>query len=125
MKKLIVAGGIYNIFFVLFHIGFWKIFNWGTELEKLDFTNKWVMQILNIQIIYYFIVTAVICFVFRNELLTTKLGKWFLLGTAGFWFVRAIQQFAFWELGAVSTIIGVSFFLLGSVLFLVPAIRKS
>ena len=124
MKKLIVAGGIYNLFFVLFHLAFWKMFNWSTELEKLDFTNKWVMQILNVQIIYYFIVTALICFVFKKDLLTTKIGKWFLLGTAGFWFIRAIQQFAFWELGAVSTIIGVLFFLLGSVLFLVPAIRK-
>lgn len=46
------------------------------------------------------------------------------MGTAGFWFIRAIQQFVFWELGAVSTIIGVLFFLLGSVLFLIPAIRK-
>lgn len=124
MGKLILAGGIYNLFFVFFHCGFWKMFNWGTELEKVDFTNKWVMQILNVQIIYYFIVTAVICFVFRKELLTTKIGKWFLLGTAGFWFIRAFQQFVFWELGAVSTIIGVLFFLLGSVLFFVPAIRK-
>lgn len=124
MKKVIFAGGIYNLFFVCFHTGFWKIFNWNTELLKLDFTNGWIMQILNVQIIYYFIITAIICFAFHKELLTTKLGKWFLLGSTGFWFIRAIQQLVFWELGIISTIIGVLFFLLGSALFLIPAIRK-
>lgn len=124
MKKLILAGGIYNLFFALYHCGFWKMFNWSAELEKLDFNNKWVMQVLNIQTIYYFIFTAVICFVFKNELLTTKVGKWFLIGTAGFWFIRAMEQFVYWEMGAASTIIMVLFFLLGSILFLIPAIRK-
>lgn len=124
MKKLILAGGIYNIFWALYHCGFWKMFNWNTELEKLDFNNKWVMQILNIQTIYYLIFTAIICFVFKKELLTTQIGKWFLIGTAGFWFIRAMEQFVYWEFGTTSTIIVVLFFLLGSALFLIPAIRK-
>ena len=124
MKKLITIGGIYNILFALFHTGFWKMFNWNAELEKLDFNNKWAMQILNIQMIYYLIFTAVICFVFKNELLTTRVGKWLLIGMAGFWFVRAMEQFVYWEMGAASTIIMVLFFLSGSGLFLVPAIRK-
>lgn len=124
MKKLITIGGIYNILFALFHTGFWKMFNWNAELEKLDFNNKWAMQILNIQTIYYLIFTAVICFVFKNELLTTRVGKWLLIGMAGFWFVRAMEQFVYWEMGAASTIIMVLFFLSGSGLFLVPAIRK-
>ena len=124
MKKLITIGGIYNILFALFHTGFWKMFNWNAELEKLDFNNKWAMQILIIQTIYYLIFTAVICFVFKNELLTTRVGKWLLIGMAGFWFVRAMEQFVYWEMGAASTIIMVLFFLSGSGLFLVPAIRK-
>ena len=74
--------------------------------------------------IYYLIFTAVICFVFKNELLTTRVGKWLLIGMAGFWFVRAMEQFVYWEMGAASTIIMVLFFLSGSGLFLVPAIRK-
>ncbi|MDR2920809.1 MAG: hypothetical protein LBV72_15790 [Tannerella sp.] len=125
MKKLITIGGIYNILFALFHAGFWKMFNWSTELEKLSFNNKWVMQILNVHIIYYLIFTAVICFVFKKELLTTKIGKGFLIGSAGFWFIRAMEQFVYWELSAVSTIIMVLFFLLGAALFLIPAFYKN
>jgi hypothetical protein len=78
------------------------------------------MQILNVQIIYYFIFTAVICFVFPTVLLTTDLGTWFLLGSSGFWFVRAIQQFFFWKLSIPGTILLTSIFLGGSVLFAIP-----
>lgn len=46
------------------------------------------------------------------------------MGTAGFWFIRAIQQFAFWEVGAVPTIIWILFFLLGSVLFFIPGMGE-
>lgn len=124
MKRMILFGGVYNVLLALFHCVFWKIWSWDTELEKLSFINRWIMQILNVQIIYYFIFIAVICFVFPKELLTTKLGKCFLIGSAGFWFVRAVQQFAFWKQGEVSTIIWTLFFLSGVVLFLVPAMRK-
>ena len=124
MKRMILFGGVYNVLLALFHCVFWKIWSWDTELEKLSFINRWIMQILNVQIIYYFIFIAVICFVFPKELLTTKLGKCFLIGSAGFWFVRAVQQFAFWKQGEVSTIIWTLFCLLGAVLFLVPAMRK-
>lgn len=101
------------------------MFNWDTELEKLDFNNKWVMQILNIHIIYYLIFTAVICLVCQKELITTKTGKWFLTGTAGFWIIRAMEQFVYWKQGAVSTIIMALFFLLGAALFLIPALNKN
>lgn len=124
MKRMILFGGVYNVLLALFHCVFWKIWSWDTELEKLSFINRWIMQILNVQIIYYFIFIAVICFVFPKELLTTKLGKCFLIGSAGFSFVRAVQQFAFWKQGEVSTIIWTLFFLSGAVLFLVPAMRK-
>ena len=125
MKKLITIGGIYHILFAIFHVGFWKIFNWGTELEKINFNNKWVMQILNVHIIYYLIFTAIICFGFKKELLNTKIGKWFLIGTAGFWIIRAMEQFVFWKLNSVSTIIMVLLFLLGAALFLIPIFCKN
>lgn len=124
MKTLIFIGGFYNIAFAIFHSGFWKLWKWDTELKKLSFTNEWVMQILNVQIIYYFIVTAVICFAFPTELLNSKLGIWFLIATAGFWFVRAIQQFAFWELSVPMTIILTLIFLIGTVIFLIPVFTR-
>ena len=125
MKKVIFIGGLYNIIFTLFHCGFWKIFEWDSDLNKLTMLNSGVMQILNIQMIYYFIFTAVICFAFPTELQSTKLGKCFLAGTAAFWLIRTIQQFIFfWPINAAMFIMP-AVFLLGAIIFLIPIFQKN
>lgn len=124
MKKIIFIGGLYNIAFAIFHSGFWKLWKWDSELDKLTIVNSGIMQILNIQIIYYFIFTAIICFAFPTELRSTKLGKWFLVGTAGFWFIRTIQQFTFLWINSYVTYLMIIIFLLGTILFLIPVFAK-
>lgn len=124
MKKVIFICGVYNIVFALFHSAFWKMFEWGTELSKLNIMNSGVMQILNIQTIYYFIFTAVICFVFPAELQSTKLGKYFLIGTAGFWLIRTMQQLVFFWTNSATVLVGPAIFLIGTVLFLIPVFYK-
>ncbi len=90
MIAIIFICGLYNIGFAIFHISFWKIFNWDSELKKLSFANKAVMQLLNVQIIYYFIFVAIICFVFPTELITTKFGNFFMGGASMFWLIASI-----------------------------------
>lgn len=125
MGTIILICGFYNIAFALFHFGFWKMFHWNSELKKLSFANKGIMQILNIQISYYFILTAIICFVFPTELLTTKLGNWFLLGNSIFWLIRTIQQFIFLRANNYKIHVLTFIFLMGTILFLLPSILKS
>lgn len=122
MKTILFICGFYNIAFALFHTGFWKIFHWNAELKKLSFANKAIMQILNIQIIYYFVFTAVICFAFPTELLTTKLGNWFLMGTSLFWLIRTIQQFIFLKANHYKIHLLTFIFLIGTVLFSLPVL---
>ncbi len=122
MNTIIFACGIYNILFALFHFRFWKLFQWDKELNKLSFANRGIMQILNIQICYYFIFTSIICFVFPNDLLKTKLGNWFLIGNSIFWLVRTIQQFIFLNANHYKIHILTFIFMLGSILFLLPFI---
>lgn len=124
MKTSIFIGGIYNVVFALFHTAFWKLWKWDSELSKLDIVNSGIMQILNIQIIYYFLLTAVICFAFPTQLGTTKLGKCFLIGTAGFWFIRTIQQIIFLRLNGPVFWILVIIFLFGTIIFLIPVFYK-
>lgn len=125
MRTLIFLGGLYNLFFAVFHTGFWKMWKWDSELSKLSTLNSGVMQILNIQIIYYFLFTAVVCFAFPTTLQSTKLGKCFLLGTAGFWFIRTIQQFIFFWANNAVVFVFPAIFLIGTLLFLIPACKKS
>ena len=124
METLIIICGLYNIGFALFHFGFWKIFQWDKELRKLNFVNRGIMQILNIQISYYFIFTAIICFVFPTELSTTTLGNWFLIGTSIFWLIRTMQQFFFLKVHNYKIHSLTAIFLIGSILFLLPIFLK-
>jgi hypothetical protein len=74
---------------------FWKLFDWRNELKKVSFANKAILQIANIQLIFFFLFVAIVCFLFPDELHDTALGKFFLLGISFFWLVRTIQQFIF------------------------------
>ena len=92
---LIYFCGLFNISFAIFHLFFWKIFNWGTGLKNLSKANSAIIQILNIQLIFSFVASAIVCFFMPKELLNTNLGKGFLIFWFMFWALRLVQQFIF------------------------------
>lgn len=124
MQTIIYICGMYSLAFGIFHIGFWKIFKWKGDLKKLSFANSGIMQILNIQIIFYFLFVAFVCFVFPHELLSTKLGKVFLAGCSLFWLIRTIQQFIFLRANHYAIHILTIIFLVGTILFGLPVFLK-
>jgi len=123
MKLVIYICGFYCLAFALFHIGFWKIFKWNGDLKKLFFANRGIMQILNVQIIYFFLFVALICIAFPAELLNTELGNVFLLGCSLFWLIRTIQQFIFFKANYVIHILTV-IFIIGTILFALPVFMR-
>ena len=124
MNTIIILCGLYNIGFAIFHIGFWKIFHWDSELKKLSFANKGIMQILNVQMIYYWVFVAIACFAFPTELLTTKFGNFFLIGNSIFWLLRTIQQFIFLRANHIAIHILTFIFMIGALLFALPLLIK-
>jgi len=125
MTLIIYLCGFYSLAFALFHIGFWKQFKWNEDLKKMLFVNRGIMQILNIQIIYFFLFVTFVCIVFPAELLNTKLGNVFLLGCSLFWLIRTVQQFIFFFRGKhwlshVLTVI----FIIGTILFALPVFLR-
>jgi hypothetical protein len=94
---IIYACSVYYLAFAIFHIGFWKLFNWKIELKKLHFTNRAIMQILNLRIIFMCFLMAFIYFKYPHELLNTDLGKTLLIGMFLFWLGRTIEQFVFFK----------------------------
>ncbi len=71
MYAVIIFLGFYNLLFAVFHLLFWRLFKWNKEVQKLSFTNCRIIQILNIQIIYYFVALAIVCFFGGNTFGTT------------------------------------------------------
>jgi len=120
MYASIVICGIFSLGFALFHMGFWRLFHWREQLSKLHFANRGIMPILNIQLIFFFLFTATICFVFPHELAQTPLGHAFLLGNALFWALRTLMQFVYLRADHPLIHLLTFLFVLGTVLFTFP-----
>jgi len=119
MKNLIYIGGIYCLIFAIFHLAFWKLFDWKNDLPKLKSVNRGVIQVLNLRLTYVFFVIAFISFFFAEDLINTKLGNVILGATSIFAVMRAIEQLIFWKIEKI----GVAFFfifLIGAGIFAIP-----
>jgi hypothetical protein len=114
--------GVHSLLFAVFHIAFWKLFRWKTELQKISAVNRGILQILNLRLVFVFLLFAFLCFVYPRELYTTGLGRALLAGISLFWLGRLIEQFVFFQLKNVYTHILTAMFFLGFVLFLLPVI---
>ncbi|MCX6155346.1 MAG: hypothetical protein NT007_14425 [Candidatus Kapabacteria bacterium] len=117
---LILIGGIHSLSFVIFHILFWKIFDWKRDLERISKVNKAILQILNLRLIFVFFFTALLCIFYSHDLLTTSIGRVFLLGGFLFWFGRAIEQVIFFGIKSLKSNLMTIIFLIGAALFLIP-----
>ncbi|MGQ0834805.1 MAG: hypothetical protein ACT4O5_07770 [Gammaproteobacteria bacterium] len=95
---LIVAAGSFNLAFAIFHLFFWRLFNWQQELARLGMANRGIMQVLNLCMTYVFAVTAAVFLLFPGEIAGTELGRFLLVASAGLWLFRAILQPMFFGL---------------------------
>ena len=123
MKTVIYIGGIYCLIFAIFHLAFWKLFDWKNELPKLKSVNRGVMQVLNLRLTYVFLVVAFISFFFADDLINTRLGNVILGSVSIFAVMRAVEQLIFWKIEKI----GIAFFfifLIGAGIFAIPLFSK-
>ena len=125
MELLIKLGGVYNIILVVFHLLFWRIFNWKDDLKSLSFLNEQTMQVLNLSLTIVFVMFAYISLVHSNELLTTPLGKSLLFSMALLWLARTAMQAVFYKLKHWSSVAFLAYFFAGALLYGIPAIYGS
>ena len=120
MKTLITIGGFLWLAFFVFHIFFWKLFDWKRDLENVAKVNKAIMQVLNLCLMFCFLIFAYISLFQTAELLTTGLGKTLLVGMVLFAVFRAIEQVIFFDLKNPRSIAVLFFALIGMTLYLIP-----
>jgi len=121
-EALLTLGGLLCIVFAVFHLFFWKLFRWNTELAKLTSLNRAVMQILNLCLTFVFVMVAYISLVHARELLTTALGQALLLLIAAFWYLRAIEQIWFFGLKKPLSLLFFLIFVMGGLLYTAPVL---
>ena len=116
------AGGIFNLGFTIFHLFFWKLFDWKKDLAFLTPVNRSVMQILNLCLTFMIFMMAYVSLFLPREMLTTNLGRHLLVAFAIFWFLRMLEQILIFEVRNKLSVIFTLIFLLGSILYLSPMI---
>ncbi len=119
-ETLVVAGGVLTAAFAVFHLFFWKLFRWKTDLATLSSVNRAIVQILNLCLTFVFVVFAYLSLVHSSELLTTGLGRSLLFLISVFWYLRAIEQVVFFGLRKPLSILLFVLFLVGGSLYAVP-----
>lgn len=120
METIVLLGGIFNVAFAVFHLLFWRLFDWKRDLASLSFVNRQVMQILNLCLTFVFLVFAYVSVFHATELLQTNLGRVLLLLIALFWFLRALEQAFFFQLKQPLSIAFFAAFLVGGMLYGYP-----
>ena len=119
----LILCGLYNIAFAIFHLLFWKIFDWKEDLKNNSIANRAIIQILNIRLIYIFILMGLIYLFFSEQLMNSTLGKFILVGFFGFWLGRTIEQFIFLRLKSRFVHILTTVFILGTVFHFIPLLQ--
>ena len=122
MEILIKAGGVYSLGFVIFHLLFWRLFDWDRDLRSLSFLNRAIMQVVNLSLTFAFVIFGAISLMHTRELLETPLGHSLLLLIALFWLFRAIEQPLFFKLKHWGSVAFFAVFLVGALLYGIPAI---
>lgn len=117
LETLLTVGGVFHIAFLVFHLMFWKLFKWETQLTKLHPVNKGAMQAMNIILIAIFALFAGLSLGFQEELLNTKLGYILIVSIAVIWLLRTLIQIPLFSLKAaaskvffITTLLGASIY---------------
>jgi hypothetical protein len=123
-KRFVQIGGVINLLFAIFHLSFWKLFDWYHSLATLSPDNSAIMQVLNIHTAYILVVFFILSLVFSNEIITTKLGRMFGMAIAGFWILRAVNEGVFWDLSSGRSWTLIAVCLAIAALYIIPSTRK-
>jgi hypothetical protein len=108
--------------FAVFHLMFWRLFHWRTELARLTSINRAVVQVLNLCLIFAFITFGIIALMHGPDLISTPLGRSLLVLIALFWLLRAIEQVIFFDMRGWISWIFTLIFVAGFALHALPLV---
>lgn len=116
----VLLCGAHSLAFAAFHLAFWKLFRWRETLRTATVADRAIVQILNLRLIYVFLVVAVLCFAYTRELHDSPLGRALLAAMSLFWVGRTVEQFVFLRINRPLVHALTALFVLGAVAFAMP-----
>jgi hypothetical protein len=109
-KALLIAGGILNALFAVFHFALPSLAQWQNTLSTISTDSQAVMYTLNLAAAFTLLVFAFVSVFYRHDLLTTNLGKALSISIALFWLVRAVAEILYFRIGVNGSWVGVLMF---------------
>jgi hypothetical protein len=119
---LIVTGGVLCAVGVVFHGLFWRMLDWKSDLRSLSVANRSLMPVMNLCLMFVFLLFAVLSLAHTDELLSTPMGHSILALIGLFWLFRAALQVIFWRLKTARSWALMSVSLILAALYGVPAL---
>ena len=116
------TGGVYHIALAVYHLLFWRLFNWQDEFSKLSAFNEAIIRALNLSLTFALVIFGYLSLAHTHELLATPLGRALLMLIALFWLARAMQQLLFFQHRDWDSRLFFGLFLLGTALYAFPAL---
>ena len=119
-KALLIAGGILNALFAVFHFALPSLAQWQNTLSTISTDSQAVMYTLNLAAAFTLLVFAFVSVFYRHDLLTTNLGKALSISIALFWLVRAVAESLCFRIEVNGSWTGVLIFGAVGLLYLIP-----
>jgi hypothetical protein len=99
-KAILYIGGSANLLLAVFHVFFWRIFNWQDELAGLSRETAGILQIGNICVIYFLLFFSASSFILSRHEKTDVFARSIILCIAGFYAVRIVAGSLFFGFSA-------------------------
>ncbi len=114
---LVMACGLHSLLLGLFHLAFWRLFDWPRSLQSTTPANRAIIQILNLRLAWVFFAVAAACLLLPEETTGTLLGRGLLGFMCLFWIGRTFEQFVFLRINRAMVHVLSAVFALGAALF--------
>lgn len=92
---MLAAAGLLDLGFALFHAAFWRLFGWPERLEPSGSLNTAITQTLNLMLGFVFLIYGA-ALIWQSRQLGAH--PFLPLAGAGFWSLRLVLQFVWFDL---------------------------
>ena len=114
---LVMACGLHSLLLGLFHLAFWRLFDWPRSLQSTTPANRAIIQILNLRLAWVFFAVAAACLLLPEETTGTLLGRGLLGFMCLFWIGRTFEQIVYLRINRAMVHVLSAVFALGAALF--------
>ena len=120
---VLLLCALHSFAFAVFHLGFWRWFDWPRTLQATTLANRAIVQVANLQLVWVFAGVGLLCLLFPDALAGTPPGRAVLAGMSIFWLIRLAAQLVWLRLHHPLVHALTVLFACGAVLFAWPLLR--